>query len=114
MNRLDTDLSNTVVGAFDTDELGVDAVYKPDDLDRDIVVIINYGTNPENTQQDTRFKSSTTTVRALNDSVVGISAAEFETNQEISMPSKKGADARPMRTGKLLRHNAAFITFEVY
>jgi len=114
MNRLDTDLSNTVVGAFDTDELGIDAVYQPDDLDREIVVIINYGMNPDNTLPDTRSKSSAITVRALNSATAGISAAEFETNQAISMPPKKGADARTMRTGKLLRQNAAFITFEVY
>jgi hypothetical protein len=114
MNRLDTDLNNTVVEAFDTDELGVDAVYKPGDLDRDIVVIVNYGSNPANTHQDTRLKTSAITVRARNDSTSGISAAEFETNQAISMPPKKGADARTMRTGRPLRQNAAFITFEVY
>jgi len=93
---------------------GVDGIYRPGVLDREIQVIIRYVTDDGQVAPVVRHRSPIAYIKVANDPVTGISAEEFMQGHEISLPPRKGADVRVFSLARILKQDAGLITIEVH
>ena len=99
------------------DHFGVDATYQPGVLDREITAIVRYTEDAGQVGPVSRHKSPIVNIKVANDSTEGISASEFladQTSKTISVPPRRGADARTFTLARILIQNDAFVTFEAH
>ena len=99
---------------LELDVFGVSGIYQPGELNREIKVIIRYITDDGQVSPVVRHRSPIVFIRLANDSVTGISAEEFEQGQIISMPPRKGAEARDFRLARIIKQDAGMMTIEVH
>ncbi len=105
----------TVSGrAFLLEQLAEDGVYRPGVLNRAIKAIPKYETDDATIDPIARHRSPKLQVKVPNDPANGITPAEFEQGQVISIPPRKGAAARAFTLAKIVKQTAAFVTFEVH
>ena len=96
------------------DIFGVAGIYRPGILDREIQVIIRYVTDDGQVAPVVRHRSPIANIKVANDPVYGISAEEFEQSHIISIPPRKGADAREFSLARIIKQDAGMVTFEVH
>ena len=92
----------------------VAGVYQPGVLDRSVRGIIWYVRDDGTVSPVARHRSPVVNLKVANDSVNGISADEFEQGQVVSIPPRKGADAREFQMARIVSQDAAFIVYEVH
>ena len=93
---------------------GVDGIYQPGILNRSIKVIIRYVTDDAQVQPVQRHRSPKINIKTPNDSSNGIAAGEFELGQKVSIPPRKGADARLFHLARIVKQTASFVIYEVH
>ena len=110
------DFDSAVLETRDTflELYGVDAIYRPGVLSREITVIIKNLEDANQTSPAMRHRSPLIQIKAANDSAIGIAADEFEQGQTISCPPRKGADARTFRLARIAKQTMAFVWYEAY
>lgn len=96
------------------EEFGVSATYRPGVLNRSITVIVRHVEDDGQVVTGSRHRSPVVNIKAANDSAIGIAADEFEQGQIIDAPPRKGADNRSFRLARIIKQNAAFVTYEVH
>ena len=96
------------------DAFGVDGIYRPGELDREIQVIIRHVQDDATVAPVVRHRSPLINIKVANDSVTGISAEEFEQGQVVSIPPRKGADAREFQMARIVSQDAGFVVYEVH
>jgi len=105
----------TVLGRdFLLEQLAVDGVYQPGILNRAIKAIPKYVNDDDLTEPIIRHRSPRLEIKVPNDQSNGIIPSEFDTGQMISIPPRKGADARSFTLARIVRQTAAFVTFEAH
>lgn len=95
-------------------DFGVDGIYRPGVLNREIQVIIRHVTDDGTVPPVVRHRGPVVNVKVANDSVIGISAEEFEQGQVLSIPPRKGADAREFQMARIVSQDAGFVVYEVH
>jgi len=96
------------------DVFGVEGIYRPGILDREIQVIVRYVTDDGQVVSVVRHRSPIVNIKVANNSVSGISAEEFEQGQAINIPPRKGADARDFSLARIIKQDAGMVTIEVH
>lgn len=96
------------------DAFGVDGIYRPGVLDREIQVIIRHVQDDATVAPVVRHRGPLINLKVANDSVIGISADEFEQGQVVSIPPRKGADAREFQMARIVSQDAGFVVYEVH
>lgn len=99
------------------DQFGVDATYQPGVLDRAITAIVRYPDDAGKVGTVMRHRSPIVQVKVANDSTLGIAASEFladQTSKTISIPPRRGADARTFTLARIIMQDDAFVTYEVH
>ena len=96
------------------DAFGVDGIYRPGVLDREIQVIIRHVTDDATVAPVVRHRGPVINIKVANNSVTGISAEEFEQGQVVSIPPRKGADAREFQMARIVSQDAGFVVYEVH
>jgi hypothetical protein len=96
------------------DIFGVQGIYRPGVLDREIKVIIRYIDDAGQVDPVVRHRSPIINIKVANDSVTGISAEEFEQGHVIKIPPRKGADARDFSLARIIKQDAGMMTIEVH
>jgi len=96
------------------DIFGEAGVYRPGVLDRAIRGIIRHVQDDATVSPVVRHRSPLINLKVANDSVTGISAGEFEQGQVVSIPPRKGADAREFQMARIVSQDAGFIVYEVH
>jgi len=111
----DTPFDEAIVAARDSflDLWGVDGYYQPGVLNRAIKAIPKYVEDDNLSMGTGRHKSPKLTIKVPHTTTLGITAEEFESNQTVSVPPRKGTAARSFRLVKILSQNAAWVTYEV-
>ena len=105
----------TIIGRdFLIGQLAIDGVYQPGTLDRAIKAEVKYDNDDSPAEPIMRLRSPRLQVKVPNDSENGIEPSEFETGQTISLPPRKGADARVFTLTRIIKQTAAFVTFEAH
>jgi len=99
---------------IELDLFGVAGIYRPIELNREIQVIIRYVTDDGQVAPVVRHRSPITNIKVANNSVIGISAEEFEQGQVINIPPRKGAAARDFQLARIIKQDAGMVTFEVH
>lgn len=94
------------------EQFGVDAIYRPGVLSRDITVIIKHTEDDNSIEQIPRHRSPILQIKAANDSAIGIAADEFVQGQTISVPPRKGADAVTKRLARIIKQTMTFVWYE--
>ena len=89
-------------------------VYRPGVLDREIQVIIKYVQDDDTVAPVVRHRSPVVNLKVANDSVIGISAEEFEQGHVIKIPPRKGADPRDFQMARIVSQDAGFVVYEVH
>jgi hypothetical protein len=120
------DISETISGTQTFDEISVvnaplllsvfgeAGVYRPGILNRAIQGIIRYVQDDGTVAPVVRHRGPLINLKVANNSVTGISADEFEQGQVVSIPPRKGADAREFQMARIVRQDAGFIVYEVH
>jgi hypothetical protein len=93
---------------------GIDGVYQPGSLNRAIRAIIRYVEDDAVIPPVQRHRSPLLTMKVPNDSSNGITAEEFIPGQLVSIPPRKGTDARTFRLARIRWQSAAFVSYEIY
>lgn len=96
------------------DTFGVEGIYQPGILDREIQAIVRYVTDDGQVAPVVRHRSPIVNIKVANDPVTGISAEEFEQGQVINIPPRKDADPRDFQLARIIKQNAGMITIEVH
>lgn len=96
------------------DEFAVDGIYQPGILNRAIKAIPKYVQDDAQIDPAMRRRGPKLQVKVPNDPSNGIAADEFETGQLVSVPPRKGADARSFNLARIVKQNAAFVVYEVH
>ena len=96
------------------DIFGEAGVYRPGVLDRPIQGIIRHVQDDATVAPVVRYRSPLINLKVANNSVIGISAEEFEQGQVVSIPPRKGADAREFQIARIVSQDAGFIVYEVH
>lgn len=96
------------------DDFGVDGIYRPGVLDREIQVIIRRIQDDATVDPVVRHRSPLINIKVANDSVIGISAEEFVQGHVIKIPPRKGADPRDFQMARIVKQDAGFLTIEVH
>ena len=91
----------------------IDGVYQPGILSRAIKAIVKTIKDDDLTQNTLRHKEPRLKMKVPNDSSIGITAEEFVEGQTVSVPPRKGMDARPFRLLRIMEHNAVWVTYEI-
>jgi len=94
------------------EQFGIDAIYQPGFLSRSIRVILKHLEDDSQVSPGMRHKSPNIQIKAANDSAIGIAASEFEPGQTISVPPRKGADARTFHLARIIKQTAVFVWYE--
>ena len=89
-------------------------VYQPGILDRKIKGQIMFVEDDGTVAPVVRHRSPLINLKVHNNSVTGISADEFEQGQVVSIPPRKGADAREFQMARIVRQDAGLIVYEVH
>ena len=92
----------------------VAGVYQPGVLDREIQGQIMFVTDDGTVPPVVRHRGPVINLKVKNNSVTGISAEEFEPGQVVSIPPRKGADAREFQLARIVRQDAGLLTIEVH
>lgn len=93
---------------------GVDGIYQPGVLDREIQAIVLHVADDGQVSPVVRHRSPIVNIKVANDSVTGISADEFVQGQIINVPPRKGADPRDFSLARIIKQSAGMITFEAH
>ena len=93
---------------------GEAGVYQPGVLDREIQGHIMFVTDDGTVAPVVRHRGPVINLKVKNNSVTGISADEFEQGQVVSIPPRKGADAREFQLARIVRQDAGLLTIEVH
>lgn len=96
------------------DVFGEAGVYRPGVLDRPIYGIIRHVQDDATVEPVIRHRSPLINLKVANDSITGISAEEFEQGQVVSIPPRKGADAREFQMARIVSQDAGFVVYEVH
>lgn len=96
------------------DIFGEAGIYQPGVLDRAVQGIIRYVEDDGTVAPVVRHRGPLINFKVANDSVTGISADEFVQGQVVSIPPRKGADAREFRMARIVSQDAAFVVYEVH
>ena len=92
----------------------VAGIYRPGVLDRKIKGQISHVQDDATVAPIVRHRSPLINLKVANNSVTGISADEFEQGQVVSIPPRKGADAREFQMARIVRQDAGLIVYEVH
>jgi hypothetical protein len=92
----------------------VAGVYQPGVLDREIQGHIMFVEDDGTVAPVVRHRGPVINLKVKNNSVTGISAEEFEQGQVVSIPPRKGADAREFKLARIVRQDAGLLTIEVH
>jgi len=93
---------------------GEAGVYQPGVLDREIQGHIMFVTDDGTVAPVVRHRGPVINLKVKNNSVTGISADEFEQGQVVSIPPRKGADAREFKMARIVSQDAGFVVYEVH
>jgi hypothetical protein len=94
---------------------GVDGIYQPGVLNRAIRAIPKYVTDDAVVAGGAqRLRSPKLQIKVPNTAVNGITPAEFAPNQTVSVPPRKGADARQFQLARIVAQSSAWVTFELH
>lgn len=96
------------------DQFAVDGVYQPGSLSRDIEAIPKYVADDVSAGNIRRLRSPKLHIKVPNTSVNGITPDEFEPNQTISIPPRKGADARTFQLARIVKQTGVWVTYELH
>ena len=96
------------------DVFGEAGIYRPGVLDRAVQGIIRYVQDDATVAPVVRHRGPLINLKVANDSVTGISAEEFEQGQVVSIPPRKGADAREFQMARIVSQDAGFVVYEVH
>ena len=100
--------------AINLDTFGVAGIYRPGVLDRAIQVIIRFDTDDGQVVPGSRRRSPVMRIQVANSATTGISTAEFEQGQLISLPPRKGVTAREFKLARIVKQTAGLVTIEVH
>jgi hypothetical protein len=93
---------------------GADIVYRPETLARPIRAIVQYVKDDGLVDPVIRHKSPKVQIKVANDSILGIAADEFDSNQTVSVPPRPKASAVPMIMARIVKSNGIWVTFECH
>ena len=94
-------------------QYGVDGVYQPGVLNRAIGVIPIYEQDGAKIDPAQRMRSPKLRIKVPNTAVNGITPGEFAPNQTVSVPPRKGADARAFQLARIVSQSAAWVVYEL-
>lgn len=111
----ETEFDTLLLAARDNtlDLYAFDGIYQPGSLNRTIKAIVKTIKDDDLSQNTLRHKSPRLKIKVPNDSSIGISASEFVEGQTVSVPPRRGMDARPFKLQRIMDHNAVWVTYEV-
>jgi hypothetical protein len=93
---------------------GLEGIYRPGVLDREILGIVRHVQDDAAVAPVVRHRSPLINVKVANDSVIGISAEEFEQGHVINIPPRKGAEPRDFQMARIVSQDAGFVVYEVH
>lgn len=96
------------------DIFGEAGVYQPGVLNRPIRGKIRYVQDDATVAPVVRHRGPLINLKVENNSVIGISADEFEQGQVVSIPPRKGADPREFQMARIVSQDAGFVVYEVH
>jgi hypothetical protein len=108
------DFDESVLNTRETflDQFGIDAIYRPGVLSREITVIIKHLEDASQASPGIRHRSPLIQIKTANDSAIGIAADEFEQGQTISCPPRKGSAARLFRLTRIIKQTTVWVWYE--
>jgi len=93
---------------------GMSIIYRPETLARSITAIVKYVQDDALVDPVVRHKSPRVQIKVANDSILGIAAAEFDSNQTVSVPPRPKASAVPMILARIVKANGIWVTYECH
>jgi len=113
MSNFDT-IADSAKGTF-IDMFSDEITFQPGVLDRTIDAIINYIADDNQSPGALRHKSPLINIKVLNSNTLGIAASEILENSAfyVSIPPRKGADARSFQIKRIVKQTAVWVTYEV-
>jgi len=93
---------------------GQPVTFQPGTLDRVVTAIVKYVQDDAVVSPIARLRSPLVHIKVANDAVLGITAAEFDSSQTVSVPPRPGAEVRTMHLARIVKANGIWVTYECH